>query len=101
MNIIVVGANGQLGADVARAFSERGDVVSSLTHDDLDIAEVQSVEQKFAELQPEIVVNTAAMHHVETCEQDPQKAFLVNAVGARNLSLAAARLNATIMHVST
>ena len=101
MKIIVVGANGQLGADVAKAFSERGDVVSSLTHHDLEIADVQSVEQKFAELRPEIVVNTAAMHHVESCEQDPQKAFLVNAVGAKNLSLAAARLDATIMHVST
>jgi dTDP-4-dehydrorhamnose reductase len=52
-------------------------------------------------LQPQLVVNTAAMHHVEKCEQDPQKAFAVNGLGAQNLSLAAREVDAAVMHVST
>jgi len=46
-------------------------------------------------------VNTAAMHHVEDCERDPDRAFAVNGVGARNLSLAAREIGSTVMHVST
>jgi dTDP-4-dehydrorhamnose reductase len=47
------------------------------------------------------VVNTAAMHHVEKCEQDPEKAFAVNAIGSRNLALKARELGTVLMHVST
>jgi len=47
------------------------------------------------------VVNTAAMHHVENCERDPQKAFAVNGLGTRNLALVARDLGAVLMHVST
>ena len=50
---------------------------------------------------PQIMVNTAAMHHVENCEQEPEKAFAVNALGPRNLALVARDLGAVLMHVST
>ena len=46
-------------------------------------------------------MNTAAMHHVENCEQEPQKAFAVNGLGARNLALVVRDIGATLMHVST
>ena len=44
---------------------------------------------KLREFEPGMVVNTAAMHHVENCELQPDRAFAVNALGARNLALAA------------
>lgn len=101
MKITVIGANGQLGADVSRAFVENGDEVSSLTHADVELSSIESVSDRLKTLRPQIVVNTAAMHHVENCERAPERAFAVNGLGARNLALVARDLGATLVHVST
>lgn len=101
MKIAVIGGNGQLGMDVVSAFAENGDEVSPLTHSDIEISNLSSVSNVFAALQPQVIVNTAAMHHVENCEREPEKAFAVNAIGPRNLAMAARDLGAILMHVST
>jgi dTDP-4-dehydrorhamnose reductase len=101
MKIAVVGADGQLGVDVAKAFTANGDEVISLTHADIELSDLDSVSNRLKELRPRIVINTAAMHHVENCEKEPQIAFAVNGVGARNLSLISRELDATLMQVST
>ena len=101
MNAVVIGANGQLGTDLVAAFSEHGDTVRGLSHGDIEISDLNSVSRALEELRPELVVNTAAMHHVENCEQEPEKAFAINAVGARNLARVSRNLGAVLMHVST
>jgi dTDP-4-dehydrorhamnose reductase len=101
MKIVVIGANGQLGVDVVNAFRSNGDEVAPLSHSDVELSNLESVSARLGELQPQVVINTAAMHHVENCEKEPQKAFAVNGVGAYNLSLAARKIDATVMHVST
>jgi dTDP-4-dehydrorhamnose reductase len=101
MKVAVLGGNGQLGADVTRAFECNGDEVFALTHQDLDVANRDSVAGKLHELRPEVVVNTAAMHHVENCESQPDHAFAVNALGARNLALVACDIGSVLIHVST
>jgi len=101
MKVAVIGANGQLGTDTARAFEESGDEVVALAHSDIEIADRDSVLAALRGLRPRIVVNTAAMHHVDNCEREPEKAFAVNAVGARNLALAARDIGALLIHVST
>ena len=101
MKVAVLGANGQLGMDVARAFTDAGDEVFPLCHRDLEVADQDSLGQRLSAIQPELVVNTTAMHHVERCELDAQQAFAVNAIGPRNLALAARNLGAVLMHVST
>jgi dTDP-4-dehydrorhamnose reductase len=101
MKISVIGANGQLGSDVVKAFALAGDEVVSLTHGDIDLASMDSVSACIREIQPGVVVNTAAMHHVENCEKDPTLAFAVNGIGVRNLAMSAKDVNATVIHVST
>ena len=101
MKVVVLGSNGQLGSDVVRAFAENGDDVFPLTHSDIEIGNGESVASKLRELQPALVVNTAAMHHVENCELKPESAFAVNALGARNLALTARDIGAVLIHVST
>jgi dTDP-4-dehydrorhamnose reductase len=101
MKIAVIGANGQLGSDLVAAFSKNGDAVSGLTHAEIDIADFQSVTQAVEGVRPEVIVNTAAMHHVENCEREPEKALAVNALGAKNLAVVARGLGAVLMHVST
>jgi dTDP-4-dehydrorhamnose reductase len=101
MKIAVIGANGQLGSDLAAAFIGNGDAVCGLTHSDIEISDLHSVSDALENIQPQAIVNTAAMHHVENCEREPEKAFAVNAVGPRNLAIVARDLGVALMHVST
>jgi dTDP-4-dehydrorhamnose reductase len=101
MNVTIIGSNGQLGADLVAAFSQNGDTVHALTHAEIEISDLNSVSGALERSQPQVVVNTAAMHHVENCERQPEKAFAVNAIGARNLASVSRDLNAVLVHVST
>ena len=101
MKIAVVGANGQLGSDVVCAFQNHGDEVQGLTHSDIELGDLDSVSNCLRAIQPDVVVNTAAKHHVEDCERQPESAFAVNGIGARNLALICREMSAVLMHVST
>jgi dTDP-4-dehydrorhamnose reductase len=101
MKIAVIGANGQLGSDLVAAFSERGDAVCGLTHSDIEIFDLHSVSHALEDIRPQVIVNTAAMHHVEKCESEPERAFAVNTLGAKNMAIVARDLGAVLMHVST
>ena len=101
MRVVVIGGNGQLGSDVVEVFQKRGDDVRPLTHVDIELANLDSVTTCLQGLAPALVVNTAAMHHVEQCEQQPEKAFAVNAIGSRNLAIVTRDLGAALLHVST
>lgn len=101
MKVAVLGSDGQLGTDLVQAFTARGDEVQSLSHAEMEVADLVSVSDALGKRQPQVIVNTAAMHHVENCELDPQKAFGVNALGARNVAAVARNLGAVLIHVST
>jgi dTDP-4-dehydrorhamnose reductase len=101
VRVVVVGGNGQLGIDIASAFSDRGDTVVSLTHSDIELSNLDSVRSQLSTAPADLVVNTAAMHHVEKCEEQPDKAFAVNAIGARNLALVTRELASVLVHIST
>lgn len=101
MKVAIIGANGQLGTDLVHAFDRDGATVIGFTHADMEITNSDSVLQVLREQQPEVIVNTAALHQVETCEREPEEAFAVNAIGPRNLALAARELDAVLVQVST
>ncbi len=101
MKVAIIGANGQLGHDLADSFRQNGDQVVSLNHADIEIGSLESVRSCLNDLAPQIVVNTAAMHHVESCESQPESAYAVNALGARNLAAITKSINATLLHLST
>jgi dTDP-4-dehydrorhamnose reductase len=101
MNIAVIGAEGQVGRDACDEFERQGDAVHRLTHEQIEIASPESVVSVLTQIQPDVVVNTAAFHQVEHCELDPAKAFAINACGPRNVAAAAASLGALVIHLST
>ncbi len=101
MRVAILGANGQLGADVATAFHAQGDEVAALTHEDVEVSSFESVKKSLEGLRAELVINTAAFHNVERCEDEPQPAFVVNAVGARNVAQATDSLHCKLIHIST
>jgi dTDP-4-dehydrorhamnose reductase len=101
MKVAVLGASGQLGSDVAAAFAAHGDTVTTFTHEQLEVSSLESVQSALESIHPDLVVNTAAYHHVEKCEADPALAFAVNGMGARNVAQVTDSLRASLIHVST
>lgn len=102
MNVAVVGANGQLGTDLVRAFGSAEDYsVYPLTHDEIEVTDAETVRATLGRVRPHVVVNCAAFHRVDECEERPEDAMRVNALGALNVARACASLDALCVHVST
>ena len=101
MTTAIIGANGQLGQDLCKVFGAQGDEVVGLNHDQMEITRIDSVREALQAVRPRLVVNTAAMHQVESCEEHPAEAFTVNAIGARNLAEVCSHIDAVLVHIST
>lgn len=101
MKTAVIGSDGQLGTDVCEVFHSRGDELSRLTISDLDVTSSGQVRAVLTSLKPDLVINTAAMHNVERCEEYVERAFLVNGIGARNLAQVCRDLDCKLIHIST
>jgi dTDP-4-dehydrorhamnose reductase len=99
MKVIVIGASGQLGSDLCKQLST-ADLVP-FTHADIEITRMDSVRDSLNKHRPGTIINTAAFHRVDDCEGDPDKAFQVNALGARNVAVVAQELGAKLVHLST
>jgi len=101
MRIALIGANGQLAQDLAPALAGQGHEVIGLTHTQIEVADLDSVRAALVAMRPEFVINTSAYHKVDEVEENPGKAFDVNAVGPRNLALVCRDLSAVLVHMST
>jgi dTDP-4-dehydrorhamnose reductase len=99
VRVLVTGAEGQVGACVV-ADLERHDVLG-LGHHALDLVDRERVEQVVGEFGPDAIVNAAAMTNVDRCERDPDGAFAANALAVRHLAVAARRVGAHVVHLST
>ncbi|MFC1915618.1 dTDP-4-dehydrorhamnose reductase [Chloroflexota bacterium] len=99
MKVMVIGANGQLGADLCQELNSVELV--PLKHSDIEVADMDSIRQAFSEHRPEVVINTAAFHRVDDCESDQDKAFLVNTRGAGNVAVSAQESGAKLVYIST
>lgn len=100
MKIAVIGANGQLGTDVCEVFEEKHEVVP-LTHQDIEISDIDNVKKVFSEMKPDAVICTAAAHNVPKCEQEPDVAFKINGIGSLNLAKVSAELGFKLVQYST
>jgi dTDP-4-dehydrorhamnose reductase len=100
MKILVFGGWGQLGSDLALAAAGRHELIKP-RHADLDVTDADGVSKLVTADRPDAVVNAAAFHKVELCEEDPVRAFAVNAVGALNVARATRASGARTVFIST
>lgn len=99
MRVLITGSNGQLGTDLCRTLKDVE--LIPLTHQDIEIGDMSSVRRAVSLHKPDIIINTAAFVRVDDCEDEKDKAFLVNALGARNVAVVAEELGAKLVHIST
>jgi dTDP-4-dehydrorhamnose reductase len=99
MKIVIIGSTGQLGTDLMKTLLNEHEVIG-LTHKDIEVSDYESclILKKY---KPEIIINTAAFHKTDQCEEEPLKAFSVNAIGAKNVATISKEINAITVYIST
>lgn len=105
--VLVTGCNGQLGRAIRKEYAGENvefintDVVEGEGVISLDITDVEAVLSLAREKKPDVIINCAAHTNVDKCEEQWDLAYKINALGPRNLSIAARELDAKMIHVST
>lgn len=100
MRVMVLGAGGLLGREIAAALSGTHTVLS-LARADADVTSLPGLLRVVRAQRPEVIINCAAATDVDRCERDPAWAWRVNAGGAWCAAAAAAATAARLIHFST
>lgn len=112
MVVLVTGAGGQLGQSLQFLAKSQFNInIKNQKENDLefifcnstelDITDSNNVQNIFDKYKPNFCINTAAYTAVDKAESEPEKAYLINLVGAKNLAAACNQYNATLLHIST
>lgn len=100
-NVLVTGANGQLGSELKRIGFTALDEVFYTDAGELDITDKKAVQEYVIENGIDTIVNCAAYTAVDRAEEEPEKAALVNTEAVRNLAEVAKREGCLLVHIST
>ena len=102
MRVLITGAAGQVGSELVVAFASAGShEVIAVDRATVDVADRDAVLAAITTTRPDVVVHPAAWTAVDACESDPDRAFLVNALGTRHVADGARRVGAPVFYVST
>lgn len=99
MRVVIIGASGQLGSDLMRAFADVAPI--GVDHKLFDIEVPAAISKLLVAHRPDLVINTAAFHNVELCETRPDRALAVNALAVDSLAGQCAAANVMLAHIST
>ena len=100
MNILLTGANGQVGWELRRTLATLGRVVA-VDSKAMDLTDPDAIRRVVADATPRVIVNPAAYTAVDKAESEPDRARAVNAEAPGLLAEAAARSGALLVHYST
>lgn len=101
LKVWIVGSESQVGKAIATVLDTTELKILCTDQEELDITNTEDV-LSYGEIQrPDIIINCAAVTDTALCEANPELAYRVNALGARNLSLVARKHNAKIVQLST
>ncbi|MCZ7539178.1 MAG: dTDP-4-dehydrorhamnose reductase [Anaerolineae bacterium] len=101
MRILITGAGGRLGSELARALTSQQHAVTGVDMDTVDITDREGVGAAFAAASPELVVHCAALTAVDFCADHPDEALRVNGYGTQIIAQACLRHGAALAYLST
>lgn len=99
--LLITGCNGQLGRALNKEYANEQVQIVNTDVPELDITDQDAVMRCVRELKPDVIMNCGAMTAVDQCESEYEKAFRINALGPRNLSIAAYETGAKFIQIST
>lgn len=99
--VAILGSGGQLGVELCKEFEKRGYQITRFDRQSLDITDAQRVESAIAQIDPQLVINSAAYNQVDVAEKEPLAAYQANALAVRNLAMACRQVDAKLVHFST
>ncbi|WP_236689363.1 dTDP-4-dehydrorhamnose reductase [Dysgonomonas macrotermitis] len=102
-NVLVTGANGQLGSELKRAVVGHNDILNFIFTDvaELDITNLQAVDEFVKNNKIRYIINSAAYTAVDKAEDDIDLCYKINRDAVRNLGIAATNNQSKVIHVST
>lgn len=98
MKALLLGSQGQVGTEIVRIF---GTGLAAVDLPEVDVTVPATIERAVAAHRPDVVINTAAYHNVPECENNPELAFRVNALGVRNVAAVCRAADCAFVHFST
>ncbi|MBU0790013.1 MAG: NAD(P)-dependent oxidoreductase, partial [Gammaproteobacteria bacterium] len=98
MSILVLGAGGQVGREIA---GRLGEADHALTHSALDITRPDAIARALDRHHPKVLINAAAYTAVDRAEAEPDRAEAINRDGAAHLATACAQRGIALLHLST
>ncbi|MEK5321904.1 dTDP-4-dehydrorhamnose reductase [Paenibacillus sp. FSL L8-0644] len=101
MKVLVTGATGQLGSQVCGFFQKQDYDVLPCDREKLDITNLEQAIGISKNYQPDVIIHCAAYTAVDAAENDIDKAYQINAYGTRNMALAAEKVGAKFVYIST
>src|SRR6056297_1088338 len=103
MNILITGANGQLGREIHRQqdLLQPNGTFYFTDKEELDITSLQELQQYAGENRIDTIINCAAFTDVDGAESDPKSAWLINDTAVGNLARLARDKHIRLIHVST
>ena len=106
MKIVLLGKNGQVGWELQRALQPLGRVISldrQIDDNGLcgDIANFSAIEQLYATIKPDIVINAAAYTAVDNAERNYEQADLINHLAVQNLATLSKHFNSLLVNYSS
>lgn len=100
MNLLIIGANGQVGYELQRSLAPLG-TVTAIDYPDLDIADSNALRRYIAAVSPDVLVNAAAYTAVDKAEADEATALAVNGTAPGVMAEAMAGCGGLMVHYST
>lgn len=98
---IILGAQGQLGSDITNFFTSQNIETITPARADLDIKNLMQVKGFLAQHRPDVIINTAAYHNVDLCEENPKEALNINATAPAFIARMCNYLKIKFVHFST
>lgn len=101
MRILITGAGGRLGSELARVLASQQHTVTGIDIDTVDITDRAAVSEAFATASPELVIHCAALTAVDYCAEHPDEALRVNGYGTQVIAQACLQHGAALAYIST
>lgn len=99
MKILITGSEGNLGSYLFKSLCNNH-TVFALNKNDLDITNKIKCTEKIYELNPDIVLHTAALSNIDLCERDETSAYGINTIGSLNVAYPCSLLDIPIIYFS-